>query len=451
MQMCVIAISKRARRVPQAVPFLPRYHALSAHRLLARASFSPTDGNAAFAGSSTSRLLLAWCILELCSQRRLAEACTGLLLRARTSETKAASALLSAVRATAFRQFCGGEHLQDAVVVAHHLSEFAGVRCIVDWSVEEREDAAAWDENARRKAEMMRTVAKALGSNAGFMPLKLTALVSPSLLERIAVLPMDATVARVPHDWISMLPDDDGTLVRAALERLRSLCQVARECGLALLLDAEQSNRQSAVHMLARELQGEFNQGKSVIVYDTLQMYLTSSGQRLDMLLEAAQRGGYTYAVKLVRGAYVESERTLGSLHALKAETDRAYDSAVARLLRCIASESSSGGARVRLMLATHNRTSVQLALAEMEALRLDRDDDRVHFAQILGMVDNITNALGLAGYNTAKLVVFGELREVLPWLLRRMQENRDAFAAQATELPVLRAELRRRLSAGLC
>ncbi|CAE8626839.1 unnamed protein product [Polarella glacialis] len=81
-----------------------------------------------------------------------------------------------------------------------------------------------------------------------------------------------------------------------------------------------------------------------------------------------------------------------------------------------------------------------------MERLGLARSDSRIHFAQILGMVDNLTSALGLAGYNASKLVVFGEMREVLPWLLRRVEENKDAFGSQASELEVLRRELYRRL-----
>merc|ERR1712176_804173 len=100
------------------------------------------------------------------------------------------------------------------------------------------------------------------------------------------------------------------------------------------------------------------------------------------------------------------------------------------------------------VMLATHNRASLEHAVAEMARLGLSRDHPGVHFAQILGMVDNLTNSLGLAGYNASKLVVFGEIREVLPWLMRRVQENRDAFGAQANELPVLRTELKRRLMA---
>jgi len=314
----------------------------------------------------------------------------------------------------------------------------------VDWSAEEREDEGAWDANALRKAETLRLSAAALGPSAAFVPVKLTALVSPSLLERLTL----ARAAGKPSGTGAVagcLPsagEQDVALLSQALARLKRLCSVARDCGVPLLLDAEQSGRQPAVHLIARELQREFNRGDAVVVYDTIQMYLRAAPEHLEEALADARERGYACAVKLVRGAYIEQEMPLGMVHTSKADTDAAYDAAAARLL----AEVAAGEGRAAALLATHNRESIRRAVAEMARLGLAREHQRVHFAQILGMVDNLTNALGLAGYNAAKLVVFGQMREVLPWLLRRVAENRDAFGAQAAELPVLRGELRRRL-----
>ncbi|CAK9118073.1 unnamed protein product [Durusdinium trenchii] len=210
---------------------------------------------------------------------------------------------------------------------------------------------------------------------------------------------------------------------------------------IPLLLDAEQSGRQPAVHLLARQLQREFNT-EEPIVYDTVQMYLKASPQRLDQALHYAGQHGYIYAVKLVRGAYIEQERPFGTIFDTKEDTDAAFETAAEKILQAIVTKRPSAA----LMLATHNRSSLFNAVQMMEKLGLARNDQRVHFAQILGMVDNLTYALGLAGYNASKLLVFGQIHEVLPWLLRRTRENRDAFGAQAHELPVLRNEIRRRL-----
>ncbi|CAE7736037.1 PRODH2, partial [Symbiodinium sp. CCMP2456] len=134
-------------------------------------------------------------------------------------------------------------------------------------------------------------------------------------------------------------------------------------------------------------------------------------------------------------------EQARGVVHGSKEATDAAYDAAAGQVLARVA----QGRPSAALMLATHNRRSIQQAVTKMEKLGLQRDHANVHFAQILGMVDNLTLGLGRAGYNASKLLVFGEIHEVLPWLLRRTQENRDAFGAQAAEFPVLSRELRRR------
>lgn len=380
---------------------------------------------------------MAGALLFLCRFRPLVEVGTRAAQWAATPQAGILGVpLLWAVRRTAFRHFCGGESLEECIDAASHLAA-SRVRCIVDWSIEEDENEASWDVNAQRKVEVLHKASAALGHNAAFVPIKLTALVSPSLLERITRAEQDAPGPDAAvGDPSAGLSADDARLVEEALARLAKICEAARDCGVPVLCDAEQSARQPAVHLLARQLQRRFNAGGAVVVYDTLQMYLQSSPRRLQGTLEAARVGGYTFAVKLVRGAYVEQEQLLGTVHPSKEATDAAYDAAVTQLLEAVAFGRSSSASvpAAAVLLATHNRVSLERSVAEMDRL---------------GMVDNLSNALGVAGYNATKLVVFGDMREVLPWLMRRVQENRDAFGAQASELPVLHAELRRRLRLG--
>lgn len=411
----------------------------------------PEDGTALFAKSTTSELFATFAIMELCTRRRLVDTGSYVLnLALHPGAGVFGEAILRAVRHTVFNHFCGGETIDDCIATARRLNSTASIRSIVDWSIEESSDPAAWDENAKRKAAIIRSAANAMGDAIAFVPLKLTALLSPAMLERMAKLP--PSVLHVPvEQWRQQLSTEDCVFLEHALRRIGDVCQASLDCGVPVLVDAEQSNRQFGVHLIVRELQRKFNTGGSIVVYDTLQMYLTCSAQRLDALVTAAHAGGYTYAVKLVRGAYVESEARLGTLHVSKDATDIAYDQAARKLLRIVreCSQASTVGCHipaVAVMLATHNRTSIIRATQEMRSLELAPNHDLVHFAQILGMVDNLTIALGLSGYNVSKLVVFGNIREVLPWLLRRMQENKAAFGAQTTEMPVLRAELWRRL-----
>ncbi|CAJ1425303.1 unnamed protein product [Effrenium voratum] len=321
------------------------------------------------------------------------------------------------VRATAFSHFCGGEQLEDCVSTAQSLQECAGVRCIVDWGVEESSRPDAWDLNTQRKVETLQRAKEVLGPSAAFMPIKLTSLLSPELLESLTSA-LEATPSS--QDAAAALCTED---VAAALGRLRLICQAAKDAAVPVLLDAEQSNRQPAVHVLAQELQKEFNR-QDIVVYDTIQMYLKASPARLDQALRSAGQHGYVCAVKLVRGAYMEQEKSRGSIHSSKEATDEAFDAAAGRLLSSVAQERPSAA----LVLATHNRCSLNQAVAKMEQLGLARDHPRVHFAQIFGMVDNLTFSLGLAGYNASKLLVFGEVKEVLPWLVIRAQKGGGVF-----------------------
>ena len=253
--------------------------------------------------------------------------------------------------------------------------------------------------------------------------MKLTALVDPAALERATASPSDADA-----------------LLAEGVAQCRPLCEAARAASIPLLLDAEQTPRQPAIMRIARALSAEFNpRGAAPTLYNTHQMYLRGARATLDEEAAHAAEAGYVLAVKLVRGAYMQTEPA-AALQPSKGATDDAYDGAAALLLERVA---DGGGA---LLLATHNRPSLQKLGERMAELGLARDDPAVHAAQILGMADDATYGLGAAGYNALKLVPYGAFDELLPWLLRRLEENSSILGAAAEERPLLRRELRRRV-----
>ena len=142
-----------------------------------------------------------------------------------------------------------------------------------------------------------------------------------------------------------------------------------------------------------------------------------------------------------MRGAYVAEARAAGRLRGSKAETDAAYDAAVASLL-----EAAAAGDDVYTFLCTHNAASCEKALSKADALHLERGDDRLKFAQILGLCDGLTRSLAAAGCRAHKLVLFGATRDLAPWIGRRLAENADALGAPAAEAPALWRELARRV-----
>ena len=295
------------------------------------------------------------------------------------------------------------------------------------------------------------------------------------------------------------LDDETRRLLERAETSLAQLAEAAVAARLALLLDAEQSHRQPAIDYLSLRLMRRFNgggahdngagapthdgaaadagadadadadaeatPGSPLPLYNTYQLYLADALPRLEAHLQAAEEGGFSLGVKAVRGAYIQSEAERAAavgkpspVLPSKAATDAAYDAAVSGILERLAStpatprapgDKATATPSPAVVIATHNAASLERAVGAMERLGLARDDRRVHLAQIMGMCDNLTFALGQSGYNAHKLVLFGAFADVMPWMIRRLDENSDMLGATASQKGLLWSELRRRAGLG--
>lgn len=187
-------------------------------------------------------------------------------------------------------------------------------------------------------------------------------------------------------------------------------------------------------------------------------MYLLGSLLRLERDINCA-RQGFCFAAKVVRGAYLNGERTraqeLGLADPIvttKDAVDVQYNAAVEMMIRGIKKSMSSEdeAPKLAILIATHNHESVLRAANLIDVLELPRNHLTIHFAQIMGMSENLTEGMGSAGFNSNKLVLFGEFHEILPWLLRRVDENSDFLSAMADQRHLLWVEVKRRLLAAL-
>ena len=441
-----------------------------------------------------ARLLRSTAIFHACGSEALVKAGSNAISKAVSNQERMllAGPLLKAARATIFNQFVAGETIADARIVATQLAAH-NVRCIVDHSTEELEEEHLRQHNLQAKLKLLRTLSDELCGACSFVPVKMTGLISPALLERLThgIVHHEQSSAGGSNsgdcDAYASLPKldeaadaaefgkDERIDLSSAMGRLSELCEGAKSVGVPLLLDAEQTHRQPAIRLIARTLAAEFNRatgGAPPLVYDTHQAYLVGAERRIRAELAHAEANGYTLAVKLVRGAYRAGEtlRDPSVLQPTKAHTDEAYDRCAALLLNAAtdaigarhldakddvtksagALGSCGGAPKAALLLATHNRGS---AFAVADALRSSGEElshPRVHFAQILGMADDLTLSLGLSGCNAHKLVPYGSFEEILPWLLRRLEENQDALGACSIERPLLRAELARRFRSAI-
>lgn len=352
-----------------------------------------------------------------------------------------------------FPHFCAGEKLEDCKRVADEFEKMGNVGVMIDHSIEEGETPDDWAVNLKNKSNLLRNCKALLGDRLHFVPLKMTALVSPQLLEDINAIitshpsHLDTIIDPTGKMTEKMLSDLD-----VAIDNLSHLCEIAKSVGVPLLLDAEQSNRQYAMDYMSRLLMMKFNnphEGKA-LVYNTYQMYMRGSGLRVERDLQHAVDHGYTFAAKVVRGAYLVGEaemaiefNTANPLFSVKSDTDSTYDDAIKKMLTQISKDETSAA----VVIATHNYESVEKAIATMNKTGLASNHPHVHFGQIMGMADHITMALGLLGYNSLKLVLYGKFDEVFPWLVRRLDENRDMLGSSQRGLPLIKQELKKRFN----
>lgn len=246
--------------------------------------------------------------------------------------------------------------------------------------------------------------------------------------------------------------DDEIVLMKKISERLNILAEEAASCGTKLLIDAEHQKYQPAIDSLCLELQQKFN-AKEVtdrpVIFNTYQCYLKDMPDRMVTDLRRAERFSFHFAAKLVRGAYMVHERERAKQLDMPSpirdsidDTHRCYDESVKILL----DHRKANGPGLELMIASHNKQSIEKTVQYMSELGLDSSDPTVHFAQLYGMADNLTFTLGLHGYNAFKYLPYGEVREVMPYLLRRAQENGDMLGRAGAEVNLLKQELKKRL-----
>lgn len=330
------------------------------------------------------------------------------------------------VKRTLFRHFCGGETIEESLRTVLKLAE-ANIGSILDYSVEGAADDDALDHAA---GEIVRTIEAAAGrKEIPFSVFKPSGIAPVALWE--AVSAGRALNIGERDEW------------RRVEERFARICAAAHANGVPVLVDAEESWTQQAIDELTRRMMGIHNRERA-IVFATVQLYRHDRLEFLRREVEAARRDGHQFGVKLVRGAYMEKERERAAahgyaspIHADKAAADRDYDEA---LRLCMANIDL-----VSVMAGTHNEESSLLLARLMDEHRIARDDRRVWFAQLLGMSDHISYNFAAGGYNVAKYVPYGPVRELLPYLIRRAEENSSAAGQSGREMTMIDREKRRR------
>ena len=245
------------------------------------------------------------------------------------------------------------------------------------------------------------------------------------------------------------LDDTEIKLVKKMRDRINNLAKLAKDLGVRLMIDAEHSYFQPAIDNITIDLAKKFNTDYPVI-FSTYQMYLKDARNRLRTDILRAKAGNYKFAAKLVRGAYMVVERARARELYLEdpiidtlEHTHENYDSAIEEIIEEISKSQNRND--IEVMIASHNQKSVELAIENMSKYGL-QPDSGVYFGQLLGMSDHLTFSLGNGGYKAYKYVPYGKVSEVMPYLIRRAQENSGLMSNSKNELKMVTTEIRRRL-----
>jgi proline dehydrogenase len=336
------------------------------------------------------------------------------------------------IRSTIFNQFVGGETLEESARVTKMLGSY-GVQVILDYGVEAKEGDASFDAVTEQFIAAIEFAATQ--DNVPFVSVKLTGLSSMHLLERLNDAPR---LRSGIHDSES----DDAAWNRLK-ERMYAICDVAATHGIGILIDAEETWIQDPIDRLAIELMGVYNKEK-VIVYNTYQLYRSDRLRFLELSHKIAAEGNFILGAKLVRGAYMEKERARAEamgypspIQIDKSATDADFDAAV---VYCLAHLDQIG-----LIVASHNEASNMKCAQMMQDKSLPNNHPHIHFSQLYGMSDHISFNMALEGYKVSKYLPFGPLQDVVPYLMRRAQENSSVNGQTNRELLLIRQEIARR------
>lgn len=330
------------------------------------------------------------------------------------------------IKNTIFKHFCGGQNITDCEANIQHLASY-NVHTILDYSVEGEDTEADFDSTCE---EILQTIKRAQKDKlVPFSVFKVTGLGRFELLQKINTKENLNTQENQEFEYIKL--------------RIDRICKACFETNLQVLIDAEYSWTQDVIDNLALEMMQKYNRQKP-IVFNTYQLYRHDKLASLKDDLLLAQSNGFYLGAKLVRGAYMEIERERAQekgypspIQSTKDASDRDYNEAILFCLNHLD--------RIAFMAGTHNEESSHLLASEIDKQNLSRNHSGIYFAQLLGMSDNLSFNLSASGYNVAKYMPYGPVVAVMPYLLRRAQENTSVSGQTSRELNLIIKEIKRR------
>ncbi|MGK0446667.1 MAG: proline dehydrogenase [Polaribacter sp.] len=376
----------------------------------------------AFSLKSSSQLERAYFLFSMIQNQpmvRIGSAVTNFALKAHLP-------IEGLIRSTVFDHFCGGVNEDDCLPIIDNMYINGKVHSVLDYSVEGKDEEISFD-GALKKilkiinfCEEKKSIPFAVFKPSGFGRFGLYQKLSEG----------EQLTSEEQEEWSRII------------ERFHKVCKLAVEKDVPLLIDAEESWMQKAADELIEELMELYNKEKA-IVFNTLQMYRHDRMDYLKALDRKAKEKGFYIGIKVVRGAYMEKERERAEEKGYpspictdKNATDINYDAAIKYMI---------DQPKMALFAGTHNEDSSYLLMSLAKKHNIKENDNRLWFGQLFGMSDHISYNLANQGYNVAKYLPFGPVRDVMPYLIRRAEENTSVAGQTSRELNLLKTERKRR------
>jgi len=376
----------------------------------------------AFTLKSDSELERAYFLFKMISMQplvRIGTAATNFALKANLP-------VEGLIRSTVFDHFCGGVSEDDCLHVIDNLFT-KHVSSVLDYSVEGKETKDQFDNALKKTLKIIH-----FSDEKEAMPI---VVFKPTAFGRFYLY-------QKKTEGIDLTKEEQEEWNRIVV-RYDAVCKLAKEKDVEVLIDAEESWMQDAADDLIENMMQKYNTDKT-IVYSTLQLYRWDRLDYLKELNNRAKQNGFTIGMKIVRGAYMEKERERAEEKGYpspicenKKATDDNFNATLSYILHNLD--------EISIFIGTHNEASCYLAMELMEEYSISKEDNKVWFGQLYGMSDHISFNLAAAGYNVAKYIPFGPVKDVMPYLIRRAEENTSVAGQTNRELTLLKAEKRRR------
>jgi proline dehydrogenase len=332
------------------------------------------------------------------------------------------------IKATVFDHFCGGVNEEDCVPVINKMFD-KNVHSVLDFSTEGFDSEKEFDDCLRKKISIIEFAKNK--KEIPFAVFKPTCLGSTDLFKKVSKF--------------ENLNDSENDSWNRVIQRFDQVCSKAFKENIKILIDAEEVEVQNAIDDLAIKMMRKYNL-KTAIVYNTVQMYRKDRLTYLNEMISNQLNDGVIFGLKLVRGAYMEKERNLAvsmniesPICDTKNETDKNFNSGLDFVF--------NNFERISFVCASHNEDSILKVMSMMESKNLKSNDSSIWFGQLYGMSDNISFNLASKNFNTFKILPFGSVRNLMPYLIRRAEENTSVQGQTGRELQLILKERKRRAS----